>query len=143
MGLSHITLATRNVARSVSFFQKSLGWQPLSRPQNIDVPAAWLKISSNVELHLIEDRAFDPSPFEQEFGRHIAVSFPIAEFPCLKDRLRAHGAALIEPIRATPFARFFFRDPNGYVFEVVEENHDEPRPIQHSEQQLDSVAANT
>ena len=34
---------------------------------------------------------------------------------------------LIEPIRETPFARFFFRDPNGYVFEVVEE---EPRRAQ-------------
>jgi hypothetical protein len=28
---------------------------------------------------------------------------------------------LIEPIRATPFARFFFREPiNGYVFEVID-----------------------
>jgi len=32
------------------------------------------------------------------------------------------GAELIEPIRATPFDRFFFREPvNGYVFEVVDE----------------------
>ena len=36
---------------------------------------------------------------------------------------------LIEPLRETPFERFFFRDQNGYVFEVVEEHHDEPRPI--------------
>jgi hypothetical protein len=35
----------------------------------------------------------------------------------------AHGATLIEPERPTPFARFFFRDPNGYVFEVVEADH--------------------
>jgi hypothetical protein len=27
---------------------------------------------------------------------------------------------LIEPLRSTPFERFFFREPvNGYVFEVV------------------------
>ena len=26
---------------------------------------------------------------------------------------------LIAPERPTPFERFFFRDPNGYVFEVV------------------------
>jgi catechol 2,3-dioxygenase-like lactoylglutathione lyase family enzyme len=127
--ICHITLATRDVSRSVAFFREALGWQPVSRPGNISMTAAWLEIAPAMELHLIEDRAFEPSPFEQEFGRHIAVSFPLAEFPRLKERLQAHGAALIEPIRAAPFARFFFRDLNGYVFEVVEENHNEPRPI--------------
>ena len=57
------------------------------------------------------------------------MTFPLAEFPGLKSRLKACGATLIEPIRETPFARFFFRDPNGYVFEIVDENHDEPRPV--------------
>jgi hypothetical protein len=32
----------------------------------------------------------------------------------------AHGATLIEPERPTPFDRCFFRDPNGYGFEIVE-----------------------
>jgi catechol 2,3-dioxygenase-like lactoylglutathione lyase family enzyme len=128
--IAHITLATRNVSRSVTFFQESLGWQPVSRPGNIGMTAAWLVITPGIEMHLIEDRAFEPSPFEQEFGRHIAISFPLAEFPGLKLRLQARGAALIEPMRTTPFERFFFRDPNGYVFEVVEENHDEPRPVE-------------
>ena len=34
--------------------------------------------------------------------------------------LAKRGAELIDPIRETPFERFFFRDPNGYVFEVVD-----------------------
>ncbi len=89
--------------------------------------AAWLEITPGMELHLIEDPEFEPSRFEKEFGRHIAITFALAEFPILKDRLQARGATLIEPLRETPFVRFFFRDPNGYVFEVVEENHDEPR----------------
>jgi catechol 2,3-dioxygenase-like lactoylglutathione lyase family enzyme len=127
--ISHITLATRDVSRSVAFFRESLGWQPVARPGNISMAAAWLEIAPGVELHLIENRAFEPSPFEQEFGRHIAVAFPLAEFTRLKERLQAHGAALIEPLRETPFSRFFFRDPNGYVFEIVEEVHNEPRPV--------------
>jgi catechol 2,3-dioxygenase-like lactoylglutathione lyase family enzyme len=127
--ISHVTLATRNVALSVAFFQESLGWHPVPRPGNISKTAAWLAVAPGMELHLIEDAAFEPSPFEQEFGRHIAVTFPLAEFPRLKERLQAHGAVLIEPVRETPFTRFFFRDPNGYVFEVVEENHDEPRSV--------------
>jgi catechol 2,3-dioxygenase-like lactoylglutathione lyase family enzyme len=130
VGLAHITLATRDVRRSAVFFQDALGWQPVSRPGNINTAAAWLEIAPGIELHLIEDQEFEPSRFEKEFGRHIAVKRALAEFPQLKERLKAVGATLIEPIRETPFVRFFFRDPNGYVFEVVEENHDEPRPVE-------------
>jgi catechol 2,3-dioxygenase-like lactoylglutathione lyase family enzyme len=130
MALTHITLATRDVARASAFFAEVLGWRPIARPGNIGRPAAWLAIAPGVELHLVEDPEFEPSRFEREFGRHIAVAFPITEFPGLKDRLREHGATLIEPLRETPFQRFFFRDPNGYVFEVIEEGHDEPRPVE-------------
>ena len=129
MGLAHITLATRDVRRSADFFRDALGWSLSTRPGNIGMNAAWLDIAPGMELHLIEDPEFEPSRFEKEFGRHIAVTFDLAEFPRLKERLQARGATLIEPLRQTPFQRFFFRDPNGYVFEVVEENHDEPRSI--------------
>jgi catechol 2,3-dioxygenase-like lactoylglutathione lyase family enzyme len=129
VGLAHITLPTRDVRRSADFFRHALGWQPAARPGNITTRSAWLDIAPGIELHLIEDPEFEPSRFEKEFGRHIAVTRALTEFPQLKQRLQAHGATLIEPIRETPFTRFFFRDPNGYVFEVVEEDHDEPRPV--------------
>ncbi len=89
MALTHITLATRDVARASAFFAEALGWRPIARPGNIGRPAAWLAVAPGV----------------------------------------ARGAALIDPIRDTPFRRFFFRDPDGYVFEVVEEGRDEPRPV--------------
>ena len=41
-------------------------------------------------------------------------------FASLKERLTERGAELIDPIRETLFERFFFRDPNGYIFEVVD-----------------------
>jgi catechol 2,3-dioxygenase-like lactoylglutathione lyase family enzyme len=129
VALAHITLATRDVARSAAFFHDVLGWQPSARPGNITTKAAWLEIAPGIELHLIDDPEFEPSPFEKEFGRHIAVTVALAEFPRLKERLQARGATVIDPIRETPFVRFFFRDPNGYVFEVVEEDHDEPRSL--------------
>src|SRR5436305_9437880 len=109
MPLAHITLATRDVEKSASFFAAALGWRPIARPNNIGRPAAWLEIAPGQELHIVEVADFAPSPFEAEFGRHIAVSFPQPEFADLKSRLLAHGAILIEPERPTPFARFFFR----------------------------------
>ena len=123
MPLAHITLATRDVQASLTFFAEALGWRPIDRPGNIGRPAAWLEIAPGQELHLVEVKDFAPSPFEAEFGRHVALAVPLSEFDALKRRLAAHRAALIEPLRPTPFTRFFFRDPNGYVFEVVEAEH--------------------
>ncbi len=123
MPFMHLTLATRDVGRAAAFFSSALLWRPIERPNNIGRPAAWLQIAPGQELHLIEVADFSPSPFEDEFGRHVALAFPLADFDALKRRLKAHGAELIAPERATPFARFFFRDPNGYVFEVVEQDH--------------------
>lgn len=122
MAILHVTLATRDVRRTLAFFSATLGWRAIQRPGNVPAASAWLEISDGHELHLLEDPAFEPSAFEQEFGRHVAVSYPRAGFAGLKDRLTREGAEVIEAKRATPFERFFFRDPNGYVFEVVEED---------------------
>jgi catechol 2,3-dioxygenase-like lactoylglutathione lyase family enzyme len=120
MPLAHITLATRDIPKSLAFFAEALGWHAIERPGNIGRPAAWLEIAPGQELHLVEVTGFAPSPFEAEFGRHVAIRVPLAEHDGLKRRLLAHGAELIDAQRDTPFARFFFRDPNGYVFEVIE-----------------------
>ena len=62
------------------------------------------------------------SPFEREFGRHVAVYDPRAQFEALKLRLVQRGAELITRLRTAQFERFFFRDPvNGYVFEVIDD----------------------
>jgi catechol 2,3-dioxygenase-like lactoylglutathione lyase family enzyme len=120
MAIAHFTLATRDVPGSAQFFEAVFGWRPIQRPGNIGRPAVWLEIAPGQELHLVEVADFEPSRFDREFGRHIALSIPKASFPRLKKELVRQGSELTRPIRETPFERFFFRDPNGYVFEVVE-----------------------
>ena len=120
MPFAHITLATRDVRRASDFFRATLGWRPIERPGNIAVPAAWLEVAPGQEVHLLEVSDFEPSPFEREFGRHVALTHPRADFAALKERLAREGAELIAPERPTPFERFFFKDPDGYVFEVIE-----------------------
>jgi catechol 2,3-dioxygenase-like lactoylglutathione lyase family enzyme len=120
MAICHVTLATSDLDRTREFFEKALGWRPMNRPNNIPFRAAWLEVGPGMEVHLLEIADFHPSPFEREYGRHIAVAVPHAEFPALKERLQRLGGELIAADRPTPFERFFFRDPNGYVFEIVE-----------------------
>jgi catechol 2,3-dioxygenase-like lactoylglutathione lyase family enzyme len=119
LSLAHVTLAVRDVARTQTFFAEALGWRVLNRPSNIGIPAAWLEITPGQEIHLLHIPDFEPSRFEKEFGRHIALNYPQREFAALKARLVAFGAELIAAQRPTPFERFFFREPNGYVFEIV------------------------
>ncbi len=120
MTLAHITLACRDVPVTSRFFEEVFGWLPIHRAENINQTAAWLKIAPGQQLHLLQVPEFEPSQFEAEFGRHVAVFFPGAEFTDLKDRLVRRGAEVITPKRETPFERFFFRDPNGYFFEVID-----------------------
>jgi catechol 2,3-dioxygenase-like lactoylglutathione lyase family enzyme len=119
MAFAHLTLATRDIDRAAAFFTAALGWRALDRPNNIGRPAAWLEIAPGQELHLVQVADFVPSSFEAEFGRHVALALPLADFDGLKRRLLANGATLIDPERPTPFSRFFFRSPDGYVFEIV------------------------
>jgi catechol 2,3-dioxygenase-like lactoylglutathione lyase family enzyme len=117
---AHLTIATRDVERTSRFFQETLGWRSTRMPGNIDLSADWLQMAPGQQLHILHVADFSPSPFENEFGRHFAVFHAGSDFSALKERLAAHGAELIPPIRETPFERFFFRDLNGYIFEVID-----------------------
>ncbi|MEM7235477.1 MAG: VOC family protein [Planctomycetota bacterium] len=123
MPIAHFTLATRDVAQTSAFLEAAFSWRPVERPNNVPRDANWLDVGRGQELHLLRVDGFEISPFEAEFGRHFAFFHPLADFDGLKSRLAEQGAELIDPIRETPFERFFFRDPvNGYIFEIIEDS---------------------
>ncbi len=121
MSFAHLTIATRDVEGTAGFFEKTMGWKRIHRPENTPIEAAWLEIGEGQQLHILGVEGFEVSRFEEEFGRHFAVFSPGSGFDGLKKRLADEGGELIDAIRPTPFDRFFFRDPNGYVFEVIAE----------------------
>jgi predicted enzyme related to lactoylglutathione lyase len=126
MSLSHLTLPTRDVNGTTSFLEKAFGFARKQRPGNSPVETLWLDIGRGQQIHVVYVDGFATGPFEGEFGRHIAVFHPLADFQALKERLTQEGGVLIEEIRPVPFARFFFREPvNGYVFEVVDQSRAE------------------
>jgi catechol 2,3-dioxygenase-like lactoylglutathione lyase family enzyme len=122
MHLAHLTLPTRDVERTCAFFVKTLGLALLPTPKNSPVPVYWLDLGHGQSMHVFYVEGFEVSPFESEFGRHIALFHPVTEFPALKQQLVAEGAEFVDSLRATPFERFFFREPvNGYFFEVIDD----------------------
>jgi catechol 2,3-dioxygenase-like lactoylglutathione lyase family enzyme len=122
MSLAHLTLATRDVEKTAVFLEHTLGYERDAVPDNVMDPAVWLNIGNRQQIHLIYVEGFDVSPFEREFGRHIAVYYPLAQFERLKQAIVQRGGEIVAPLRATPFERLFFREPvNGYVFEVIDQ----------------------
>lgn len=121
MRITHFTLPTRDVSGTVLFYREMLGWRPIDRPSALPFRLAWLEISPGFEVHLIELADFEPSRFEGEFGRHIAVTYPRDGMDGLKARLREQGVEVMAAQGGGTVERFFFRDPNGYTIEVVAE----------------------
>lgn len=124
MPLAHFTLSTSEVEKTARFFEATLGYGRNPVPANSPIEVVWFDIGRGQEMHLLHVDGFEASPYEGEFGRHVALYFPLQEFAAIKQRLTAAGAVLIDPLRATRFERFFFREPvNGYVFEVIDASH--------------------
>ena len=119
--LAHLTLPTRQVEETTRFLEKTLGYSRKPIPANSPVDVRWLDIGQGQEIHVFFVEHFVVSPFEAEFGRHVALFHPRDDFPALRQRITEAGGELIEPLRSTPFERLFFREPvNGYVFELID-----------------------
>lgn len=122
MSFAHLTLPTRDVERTAQFFERTFGYERNAVPGNTPVEALWLDLGRGQEMHVFYVEGFEVSRFEQEFGRHVAVFHPLADFNALKGRLITAGAEIVAPLRTTPYERFFFREPvNGYFFEVIDQ----------------------
>ena len=118
---AHLTLPTQQVEETTRFLEKTLGYTRKPVPANSPVDVRWLDIGQGQEIHVFFVERFVVSPFEAEFGRHVALFHPRDDFPALRQRITEAGGALIEPLRSTPFERLFFREPvNGYVFELID-----------------------
>ena len=120
MSFAHLTLPTLAVEDTARFLEQTLGFTRDPAPPNSPMETAWLGIGGGQQIHIVFVEGFKVSPFEGEFGRHIAVFRPASEIASLQERLSAAGVQLVQPLRPSANQRFFFQEPvNGYVFEVI------------------------
>ncbi len=118
---AHLTLPTQHVEETTRFLELALGYVRKTVPANSPVDVRWLDMGHGQELHVFFVEGFVVSPYEAEFGRHVALFHPIEDFPAMRQRIVNAGGELVEPLRATSFERVFFREPvNGYLLEVID-----------------------
>lgn len=119
---AHLTLPTQRVEDTTRFIETTLGYKRKTVPANSPVDARWLDIGHGQELHVFYVEGFEISPFEAEFGRHVALFHDVDDFPALRRRVIDAGGELVDALRPTSFERLFFREPvNGYLFEVIDQ----------------------
>ena len=120
---AHLTLPTQRVEETTRFLEITLGYKRKPVPPNTPVETCWLDIGNGQELHVFFVESFVTSPFETEFGRHVALFHPPEDFAALDRRVKDAGGEMVESLRETPYKRMFFREPiNGYLFEVIDVN---------------------
>ena len=97
MTLAHLTLPSREVEKTAAFLEQTLGYRRDDVPDNIPCETVWLNVGHGQQLHVFYVDGFEVSPFEHEFGRHVAVFHPLADFARSnsrsRSRRRAHRAA--------------------------------------------------
>ncbi|HEX9364979.1 MAG TPA: hypothetical protein VF921_00035, partial [Vicinamibacterales bacterium] len=84
MSLAHMTFPTREVEKTAAFLEQTLGYSRDPLPTNVPDEAVWLNIGQGQQLHVLYVEDFEISPFEREFGRHLAVFYPRSELDALK-----------------------------------------------------------
>ncbi|MFP6901441.1 MAG: VOC family protein [Opitutales bacterium] len=124
MSLVHFTIPTRDLDGTTKFFLDLMGWAEIPVPDNVEVNVRWLDLGAGAQMHVLGIDDFEASPFEKEYGRHFAFFVSAERLADIKERLpRDYGIPIQPPLRPTPFERFFFNDPNGYLIEVIDRDN--------------------
>ena len=117
LGLRHVALNVRSVAKSVEFYSTVLGmnleWMP--DPENAYLTSGY----DNLALHQLPEGS-EPGPVQSVHHIGFVVRRP-EDVDEWAQRVRAHGIALAaEPKTHRDGARsFYFHDPDGLLIQLI------------------------
>jgi catechol 2,3-dioxygenase-like lactoylglutathione lyase family enzyme len=119
-GMRHIALKVRDVARSKSFYQDTLGmkvvWEP--DPQNVYLSSG----CDNIALHEVSEN-FAMSAVERQLDHLGFVVETIERVRELQEEFQAKGVKIVHPfkIHRDGSASFYCADPDGIVIQMLYE----------------------
>jgi ribosomal-protein-alanine N-acetyltransferase len=109
-GVNHLTLAVRDVPRSLAFYRDVLGMRPV---------AAWPRgaylLAGDTWVALVADQAARTAPLPEY--THIALSVAPASFEKLSAIIQAAGAPIWQANRSEGESLYFL-DPDGHKLEI-------------------------
>jgi len=108
-GISHVTLAVRDLDRALHFYIEVLGCRPRARWRRgayVEAGSLWLCLE-------LDSRAGSP----QIDDSHVALSVDAAEFAVTAQAIRSGGATLWKENRSEGDSLYFF-DPDGHKLEI-------------------------
>ena len=109
LGLNHLTLAVRDLERSIAFYSGLLGFAVRKRG-----PASAYLEAGTLWLALVHDPDARDAPLPEY--SHIALHVLAAQLPILRDRLVSAGTQSWQEA-ARPDS-FYFLDPDGHKLEL-------------------------
>jgi catechol 2,3-dioxygenase-like lactoylglutathione lyase family enzyme len=108
-GINHLTLAVRDLSRSIEFYSDLLGFDVRMRE-----PASAYLETGSLWLALVVDQTVRNGPLPEY--THVALSIADEKLKALAERSSAAGIACWqETERQDPF---YFLDPDGHKFEL-------------------------
>jgi len=120
--ISMITLGVRDLARSIEFYEKGLGFPRMESPPTVaffTLNGTWLGLYGRDEL--AEDATASPegSGFESFALAHNVHSE--AEVDAVIDQAVGAGAVLVKQPQKTSWGGYsgYFKDPDGHLWEVA------------------------
>lgn len=120
LGLHHVSLIVTDTRRALDFYQQILEMKIDGHRPDLDFPGAWLVISGQQQLHLLElpdpDAASDRP---QHAGRDRHCAFRVNDLETLIHNLEKHH--INYTTSRSGRRALFCRDPDGNGLEFIED----------------------
>jgi len=115
--LDHFNIRTRNLAKTVHFYEDILGLEKGARP-NFAFPGAWMYSEGKAVVHLVDISKTDEAQ-KPDSGVVHHVAFVSQNFAGMKKRLQSKGMEFdARQVPGGELWQIFVNDPNGVTIEL-------------------------
>jgi len=125
-GLHHVTCIAGDPQENLTFYTGALGMRLVKKSVNQDAPDTYHLFFADADGHPGTDLTFFPWPNMPAaqpgtgLANEVALAVPPGSLPYWRDRLAAHGVAVVDDIVRRDEHGLAFRDPHGLPLVLVE-----------------------